>query len=206
VSPAGRKRPYRMRKRAEQVDETRQRIAEATLRLHTTLGPAGTTISAVAEKAGVSRGTVYRHFANQEELYVACMTYGAEQWDTPDPGSWPTITDLGERARHALEELYRYFEENVDTFAPIYRDIAAMPTGAQRALREEDGAFVEGLLAGCDLRGSRGRRLRGVAAHLVDFRTWHSLRVDQGLDPAYVVELASQLLLLAAGDDTGDGA
>ena len=57
-------RPYRMQRRAAQVDETRLKITEAAVRLHTTVGPSQTSIAAVAEEAGVTRLTVYRHFAD----------------------------------------------------------------------------------------------------------------------------------------------
>ena len=52
-------RKYEMKRRAERQEETRQRITEATVELHEALGPAKTTISAIAEKAGVQRLTVY---------------------------------------------------------------------------------------------------------------------------------------------------
>jgi AcrR family transcriptional regulator len=43
-----------MRRRAELVEQTRQRIVDAAIHLHTTIGPANTTISGVAEEAGVT--------------------------------------------------------------------------------------------------------------------------------------------------------
>ena len=55
-------RPYRMRRRAETTDDTRRRIVEATVALHGTVGPAATTVLGIAERAGVTRATVYRHF------------------------------------------------------------------------------------------------------------------------------------------------
>ena len=54
-----------MRKRAEQVDQTHQRIVEAAVHLHGTVGPAATTIAGIAEQAGVTRLTVYRHFPDE---------------------------------------------------------------------------------------------------------------------------------------------
>jgi len=62
------KRPYRMQRRAELEDQTRLRITESAVALHEELGPARTSISAIAEHAGVRRSTVYRHFPDEEAL------------------------------------------------------------------------------------------------------------------------------------------
>jgi AcrR family transcriptional regulator len=60
------RRPYRLRARAEAMDRTRERIVEAAVGLHGSVGPAATTMSAVAERAGVTRATLYRHFPDEE--------------------------------------------------------------------------------------------------------------------------------------------
>src|SRR5436305_1380711 len=67
------KRPYRMRRRAELEEETRRRITESTVALHEELGPARTTVSAVAERAGVRRATVYRPLADAVALMCALI-------------------------------------------------------------------------------------------------------------------------------------
>ena len=59
------KRTYRKRQRADAEAETRRRITESTVELHGTLGPSRTSISAVAQRAGVRRSTVYRHFPDE---------------------------------------------------------------------------------------------------------------------------------------------
>ena len=46
-------RRYQLRKRADAMEATRRRITEAALELHGTIGPARTTMTAVAERAGV---------------------------------------------------------------------------------------------------------------------------------------------------------
>ena len=73
--PAG-PRPYRMGRRREQLDATRRRIAEAAFELHATVGPAQTSVSAVAERAGVQRHTVYHHFPDLGSLFRACTEHG----------------------------------------------------------------------------------------------------------------------------------
>jgi AcrR family transcriptional regulator len=67
----GERRPYRKRRRAGLEADTRMRITEAEMALHGSVGPAHTTISAVAERAGVQRATVYRHFPTREALVEA---------------------------------------------------------------------------------------------------------------------------------------
>jgi len=195
-------RTYRMRKRAEQTHATRQRIIEATVRLHTTVGPAHTSISAIAEEAGVSRMTVYRHFGNEEELYAACMSHADPQDHPPDARRWREIPTLEERARHALNELYAYYEQTAQETYPVYRDFDAMPPGAQQTMREYDAALADALIAGCGLRGRRRERLRAVAGHLVDFGAWYSLVVEQGLAHHEAVDLATRFLMLTACDST----
>src|SRR5688500_10745162 len=102
-------RKYELKKRAEAQDETRRRITEATVELHGTIGPARTTISAIAERAGVQRLTVYRHFPDERALLGACTSHWRERHPPPDPGPWTAIEDPRERAERALGELYGWY-------------------------------------------------------------------------------------------------
>ena len=93
-------RPYRLRARAAAMDRTRERITHAAVELHGTIGPAATTMSAVAELAGVTRATLYRHFPNEEALFTACST----DWLAANPriqvhytatsGSWLNLVEV----------------------------------------------------------------------------------------------------------------
>jgi AcrR family transcriptional regulator len=65
---------YKLKRRAERQEETRLRIARAAVELHGTVGPSKTTISALAEEAGVSRPTVYSHFPDELSLFKACSS------------------------------------------------------------------------------------------------------------------------------------
>ena len=181
-----------MRRRAEQVDETRERITEATVRLHTTVGPAHTSIAAVAEEAGVTRLTVYRHFADLDALFVACRAHWVAHNPPPDAGAWLEIADLEDRARRAFGELYGWYRDHADELYPIYRDAQAMPLSAQQATAA-DNRQLAGHLGSVSERD--GRLLSAVAGHLVDFWTWRSLAVQQGLDDRAAVSTAVRLLM-----------
>lgn len=187
-----------MSRRAELVEQTRQRITEAAMRLHTTVGPTHTSISTVAEEAGVTRLTVYRHFADLDALFEACRGHWRAQNPPPDPIAWGAIPDLEERARRALGELYRWYLAHGDELFPIYRDKAAMPVSTQQAMRAENQHMGDALIAGHVGPGPDGRPLRAVARHLVHFWTWRSLVVDQDLEVSEAVDLAVRFLVGAA--------
>src|SRR5918995_7154537 len=97
------KRRYEKKARAEQEEATRQRIIEAAIGLHGTVGPARTTISAIAERAGVRRATVYRHFPDERELFLGCSGAWRERHPLPDPATWAAIDDPVQRLAAALD-------------------------------------------------------------------------------------------------------
>ncbi len=187
-----------MRRRAEQVDQTRLRITEAAVRLHTSVGPAGTSIASVAEEAGVTRLTVYRHFSDLDALFAACTAHWLAQNPPPDAAAWLVIPDLETRARRAFGELYGWYGDHADELYPIYRDMAAMPISAQRG-REAANRMLAAALLGGEPSPSTGpegeaRLLQAVARHLVHFWTWRSLVAEQALNGREAVEVAVRLL------------
>ena len=192
-------RPYQMRRRAELVDETRQRITEAAIRLHTTVGPANTSISTVAEEAGVTRLTVYRHFPDLEKLFEACRGHWFVLHSPPDATAWLVIPDLADRARRAFAELYGWYGENADDLYPINRDATAMPPEAQAAQRAASAANATAIVEGHAPVGPDGHTLRAVADHLVGYWTWRSFVVEQGLTNDEAVALAVGILTTSAG-------
>src|SRR3712207_6610954 len=157
------KRRYELRKRAEQMAETRRRLTEAAIELHGSLGPSRTTLSAVAERAGVERRTLYRHFATEADLFAACSThyFAANPW--PDLAAWSAIGDPHERLERALDELYAYYERTEPMFANVLRDaeFVDFARDAVAPLRDYLDEAAEALLAG---RRARGRRRRLIEA------------------------------------------
>jgi AcrR family transcriptional regulator len=183
-----------MTKRAEHVDATRQQIAAAAARLHTTIGPANTSIAGIAEEAGVTRLTVYRHFPDFDGLFAACRAHWRVENPPPDASAWPAVVGLEPRARRAFTELYAWYRAKAEALFPIYRDLTTMPLTSQQAVRG-DIERLSDAICGTDLpAGAEGRHLRAIARHLVDFRTWRSLAIDQGLEDADIVSIALRML------------
>jgi AcrR family transcriptional regulator len=187
------KRKYEMKKRAELQRETRRRIVEATVELHRTRGPAHTTISEIAQRAGVNRLTVYNHFPGITDLLRACSRRWTEQHPRPDPTPWAETGDPQERLRTALAELYGYYARTEPMRANVLRDAETMPELA--ALLEGTfvpylGAVRELLAAGWEVRGEEGRKRLLAALRLaIDFHTWRSLKRESGLSREEAVEL-----------------
>src|SRR5918997_894404 len=187
----GKKRKYEMKKRAERQRETRRRIVEATVELHRTRGPANTTISEIAQRAGVNRLTVYNHFPDTTDLLKACSRSWTERHPAPDPTPWAQISDPQERLRAALADLYGFYERTEPMRANVLRDAQTMPELA--ALLE--GTVVpyleeaRGLLAeGWEVRGKKRKRLIATVALALDFHTWRSLERGSGLSRREAVE------------------
>ncbi len=120
-------RKYDMRRRAKRQEETRRRIVEATIELHETIGMARTTISAIAERAGVQRLTVYRHFPDERALFRACSGHWSAANPPPDPTSWTQISDPEERLRGALAAVYAYHRQTEPMISNVVRDAQVHP-------------------------------------------------------------------------------
>ena len=127
-----------MRKRAEQVDQTRQRIIEAAVHLHGTVGPAETTIAGIAREAGLTRLTIYRHFPDDDAIFAACSAHWMAGQVPPDPARWLVATDPLTRLQVGLADLYRFYRAGEAMLTRIYRDKASMPLTRQQAINQRD--------------------------------------------------------------------
>jgi AcrR family transcriptional regulator len=164
-------RTYELKQRAERQAATRQRIVEATMELHTTVGPSQTTISAIAERAGVQRQTVYAHFPDVDTLFGACTRHWATVYPFPDPAKWLAIEDPPRRLVTALLEIYGWYESVGDHLALFRRDAADVPVAVLVEWAEQDRQLAAGLAAAFPRR-----KVVSVAiAHALEFETWRSL-------------------------------
>lgn len=192
-SPSGRK--LTLRARAERQEQTRQRITEAAVRLHQEVGPLRTTVSAIADLAGVERLTVYRHFPDEHALHAACQRHFFSLNPPPEPAAWAEIEDVEVRVRTALTEVYAFWDRIQDMAATLLRDHAVDPERAGGGVV----AFMERsrteILAGHRGRGSRARRNRAVVGHAVHYATWRSLVHDGGLTNRQAVDLMTDFVV-----------
>jgi AcrR family transcriptional regulator len=193
-------RKYEKKRRAEQESETRRRIVEAVFALHGEIGPARTTIKAIAQRAGVERLTVYRHFADEGAIFAACDAHFRSETPPPDPAAWADIVDPAERLRAALVAFYGFYRRGENMIANAERDAVGLPALAVlMAPRDAILAAVrEDLLAAWAV-GDRARtRLAAAIAHALRFDTWRSLARVEGLEDAEAAELMVDLARAAA--------
>lgn len=184
-------RKYQQKRRAEQQAETRQRIVEAMVALHREVGPARTTISAIAERAGVERLTVYRHFPDETAMFQACTAHYATQVPGPDPSAWAESEEPAERLRAALLAFYDYYRRAEDVLTHAARDLPQLP--ALAAVLSPWGEFVgrlrEDLVERWDVAGAARAHLSAAIAHALRFETWRSLARAEGLGNAEAADL-----------------
>ena len=175
---------YTKRRRAEQERATRKRIVDATVQLHRTVGPARTTISAIAETAGVTRLTVYRHFPEEAELFAECSA----AFTAGDP---PPVPQEHDEIEPALRALYGWYRRQAPMLANVQRDAASMPVLAEIADPTPYlDAMRDHLMSSRPPR--RGKLARAAVGHALAFSTWHSL-AGQGLTDAQAAKLMAQL-------------
>jgi AcrR family transcriptional regulator len=201
-------RKYQQKRRAEQQAETRQRIVEAIVALHREVGPARTTISAIAERAEVERLTVYRHFPDETAMFQACTAHFATEVAWPDPERWVDMTEPAEQLRAALLAFYDYYGRAEEMLVHAVRDVPQLPALAAVLTPWEEfvGRSREGLLEGWHAAGPARVRLAAAVAHALQFETWRSLARAEGLGDAeaadFMVTFARAAAALRAREPT----
>jgi AcrR family transcriptional regulator len=190
------KRPYRKKRRAELEEQTRLRITESAVELHGTLGPSRTSMSAIAEHAGVRRSTLYRHFPDEVAVFHACSAHWLADHPRPDLDAWAAIEDPDERLSTALSELYAYYRAGEPMLANLHRDEPLVPTVEQffGAFHGFIATIRDVLMRGRRARGKSRTRVQAALGHALAFGTWRSLARDEGLDDAEAAELMSRLV------------
>jgi AcrR family transcriptional regulator len=193
---------YELKKRAQREEETRLRIVRATVELHETVGPALTTRSAIAERAGVSRPTVYSHFPDELSLGKACSALGLSENPLPDLGMWEQIADPEKRLRKALSELYDYFRRREGLLANILRDQEMPHLKDDPDVREIMRPIVEhwermqrALAMGWEIHKSHTPPLlQGAIGLALDFQNWRTMVRKQGMTDEQAVELMARMV------------
>jgi AcrR family transcriptional regulator len=190
-------RTYEKKRRAEREAETRQRIVEATVALHTSVGPARTTISAIADKAGVQRHTVYAHFPEENTLFAACTSHWALLHPFPPAEPWAAATDPLERLALALRDIWAWYAGVESDLELFFRDADLVPAvGADMSHYAERLTVIADRLA-ADLGGSSA--VRAAVGHALAFETWRSLVCREGLTTAGAVDAMLALVERLSG-------
>ena len=194
------KRPYRLRERAKSQEETRAKIVEATMQLHEEIGPRATTISAIAERSGVQRLTVYRHFPDETAVFQACTSHWLSLNPPPDPAGWAGTSDPEARFTAAAAAFYAYFSRTRRMWTVSFQDVAFVP--ALQGPMADFAAYLDGVAADLIARfeaGSDEVHLAPTIRHALRFQTWADLE-DQGLGDEAKVALVSHWLCCPARD------
>jgi AcrR family transcriptional regulator len=183
-------RRYELKERARRQEHTRQRIVEAAVDLHTSVGPARTTISAIAERAGVERHTVYAHFPDDRSLFGACSAHWDARHPLPDVDALVEIDDPVRRLRRALTEMYAWYESVEAELAPLIRDAAVVPAEIVGRRTSRLAALADAVSQGWPRRKS----VRAAIGHALEFETWRSLARRQGLSRTQAVDVMARLV------------
>ena len=185
-------RKYELKERARRQAQTRQRIVEATVDLHTSVGPARTTISAIAARAGVERHTVYAHFPDDRTLFRACSAHWTARHPMPRLETLAEIEDPVRRLRRALGEMYAWYESVEADLALFVRDASVVPANAD-VLGEMTADIA--ILADAVSQGRpRRKSVRAAIGHALEFETWRSLVRRQGLSRTQAVDAMARLV------------
>jgi AcrR family transcriptional regulator len=191
-------RTYTLKKRALSQAETRRRIAEATLELHGTVGPAATTISMIADKAGVQRHTLYAHFPDETSLFMACSGLAEERDPPPSAEPWRSVEDGDERLRTGLAAIYAWYARNAQLLANVLRDVEVhAPTRQISELRYGPVFAAYHEVLGAELDAKR----RAMLHLALSFFTWRALVLEAGLDEATAIEAMVRAIACATKND-----
>jgi AcrR family transcriptional regulator len=183
-------RRYELKERARRQAETRQRIVQAAVALHTSVGPARTTISGIAERAGVERHTVYAHFPDELTLFRACSQHWTARHPAPEIETLAAIEDPARRLRRALGEMYAWYETVETELALFVRDAASVPPEILERRLSHLAALADAVSTGWPRR----RSVRAAIGHALEFETWRSLVRRQGLTRAQAVDAMTRLV------------
>ena len=196
------KRKYELKARADSQEETRRRIIEATARLHEEVGPARTTVSEIARRAGVNRVTVYNHFPEEIELFGACQQHFLAEHPLPDFADAFALEDPGKRLRAVLRALYRSYRDREPMTANVLRDRTAVPALdalLAQTMDAQQAALLDALASALRVRGvAAARRTRALLALALDFWTWERLAAE-GLSDDEAAGAMAQAVTLSRG-------
>lgn len=187
-------RAYSNTTRAAAAEARRAHIVSCAIKLFAEQTAAATTMEDIAQAAGVSPATVYRHFRSFDALAQACAETAFNIVDIPTPqiavAPFADLPSLGEKLMRFIEIDCHCFER-ARTWLAAERRERHLPGFDRTVSREEAAlaAIVTGLLepVGADAV------TRSVVIALVDFPFWESLRRG-GVPPERIPDLMLELV------------
>jgi AcrR family transcriptional regulator len=131
------------RRRRLSVEDRRQELIDAALRLFSARGPEAVSVDDIAAEAGASRALLYHYFDNKHDLYLAALRAAAdallEQLQPPLSGTPPELLDAG------LSAYLNYVEQHSVGFSALLRE-GPGASGEVGAIVERVRAAVLGML------------------------------------------------------------
>jgi AcrR family transcriptional regulator len=194
---SGVNRQYRQSVRAEKTASTRRRIVAAAIELHGTLGPANTSLSSVARKAGVSRPTLYSHFPDEASLFHACTMHWMSQDPPPDPAAWLEIDNSRRRVGTALSEIYSHYARNEQMIGNVFRDmylVESMRSFNVPLVEASFAAMTEVIASAFDDGTDLAVRRKAIVSVAINFHTWKNLVRVEGLTNEETADLMTHLI------------
>ena len=188
-------RKYTMGKRRAAVEETRRRILEATLELHSEKGIFGTSWQDIANRADVSVGTVYKHFPSLDVLVPACgeLMYAISRPPSLEdaPEIFGGADSLEERLERLISELFDFYERG----APyIETDFQERRLPAVREWEAHMRATIAGLVGEALIHAEPDESTVQAVSALLDFSTFKSF-MDRDIQKQQAAKTINEVLL-----------
>lgn len=178
--------------------ETRSRILDATIALSFEKGPLATTMGEIAQRAGVERVTLYRHFGDERALHRAASLLCLQRYPPPSVAPVRLIREPKKRIERALTALYAHWERMAPLVRPILRDADVAPQRFSLELRDRYVQEIrDAVLEAFPARSRRRAELREAVRHAFEFRTWDSL-ARGGFSRRRAVALMTTLVMTVA--------
>lgn len=195
-------RKYTLRKRAEQLADTRRRIVEATVDLHGEIGPAATTLTMIAERAHVQRHTLYAHFPDERSLLLACSGLAVERDPLPDSAPWTELPSVRKRLKQGISALYGWYARNEKLLACVLRD------AEHHALTREvtELRFGPPMAAYRHVLGEGlAPRQKSLLAVALNFHSWRTLAGEAQLSPMGAADIMTDAIASMTSKGTSRG-
>lgn len=187
-------RRYKMKNRSTAVEQTKDRIVRAAKVLHATQGMQGASYTEIADKAGVSMATVYRHFPTLAELIPACAS-SIVVLQPLNPDAVAALFQNQEQPQKRLEVVIQgtceCYERDGGWLQAARREGDLIPT-LSKIIEEQQKNLRTLVQAALDELNVTERQVQVLAA-LMDFPLWKSLR-DMGLTPSEATEQVLELI------------